>query len=264
MADNHPAKIAKYLLKGWCLLNEYCPNGQNVPLVRSREGQVVCVCGDPTCRYHQAEDGVVCKPTESPRAEAREATETEPSSAPRPFSPPQRSDPVDRNQSDPPAVRRSPSPLSSNSEKVFTTPETKFNCVRLDSVSGGQIVRLHGDSYVVKVRVGIAASSAVDGLDGALQKTVSKFCNHLANRVLIPRSSPGLDIATSTGHVTVTYGNASHYTFPETECVTLTGVTLELIAKWLLERVHGELGERGAQWMEVSLSCSLGEVSTRT
>lgn len=60
---DHPAKIAQYLLKGWCLLNEYCPNGQNIPLVRSREGALLC-CG---CDYYvpppgQAGKAETCTP----------------------------------------------------------------------------------------------------------------------------------------------------------------------------------------------------------
>lgn len=55
---DHPAKIAQYLLKGWCLLNEYCPNGQNIPLVRSRKGELLC-CG---CDYYVPPPGEACAP----------------------------------------------------------------------------------------------------------------------------------------------------------------------------------------------------------
>eukprot|EP00927_Polykrikos_kofoidii_P053276 TRINITY_DN4761_c0_g1_i1.p1 TRINITY_DN4761_c0_g1~~TRINITY_DN4761_c0_g1_i1.p1 ORF type:complete len:350 (-),score=72.01 TRINITY_DN4761_c0_g1_i1:258-1307(-) len=53
MTDNHPAKIAKYLLKGWCLLNENCPAGTNIPLVRSREGVLVCCGCTPACPHYR-------------------------------------------------------------------------------------------------------------------------------------------------------------------------------------------------------------------
>eukprot|EP00928_Gymnodinium_smaydae_P073052 TRINITY_DN56315_c0_g1_i1.p1 TRINITY_DN56315_c0_g1~~TRINITY_DN56315_c0_g1_i1.p1 ORF type:complete len:438 (-),score=105.61 TRINITY_DN56315_c0_g1_i1:44-1357(-) len=52
MSDKHPAKIAKYLLQGWCLLNEYCPNGQNIPLVKSKEGKLVCAGCTSSCPYY--------------------------------------------------------------------------------------------------------------------------------------------------------------------------------------------------------------------
>jgi hypothetical protein len=38
-----PQKIAQKLLQGWAMLNEYCPKGCNVPLVRSRHGERCCV-----------------------------------------------------------------------------------------------------------------------------------------------------------------------------------------------------------------------------
>merc|ERR1740121_2217260 len=60
---NHPALIAKYLLKGYCLLNEYCPLGKNVPLVKSRDGTRICCCGDISCQYNeQAQLGGVAQP----------------------------------------------------------------------------------------------------------------------------------------------------------------------------------------------------------
>jgi len=59
--NRNPSKIAKYLLKGYCLKNEYCPNGQNIPIVQGKDGRQICVGCDRSCPHFaklgDSEDG---------------------------------------------------------------------------------------------------------------------------------------------------------------------------------------------------------------
>jgi uncharacterized Zn finger protein (UPF0148 family) len=38
-SDMYSKKMAEYLLKGWKMLNEYCPETGDVPLMQNREGR---------------------------------------------------------------------------------------------------------------------------------------------------------------------------------------------------------------------------------
>ncbi|CAD7922520.1 unnamed protein product [Amoebophrya sp. A25] len=60
------SSIASYLLRGWCMLNETCPESPSCPLVRSRDGQTVCVSCRPVCRLYPdpAADTVFVKKNE--------------------------------------------------------------------------------------------------------------------------------------------------------------------------------------------------------
>lgn len=208
MADNHPAKIAKYLLKGWCLLNEYCPNGHNIPLVRSRSGQLVCVCGDASCAHHLPEEGVAGYPATAPATQPA-------ASPPRVVAPAQLmpayvaapaqltssapvADSSTRDISIGKALPRDPlfvgsaSDASSLVELALAGPEFGFGCVRVDTVSdqrlGPQPARLIGDRYAARVRVAAVAGSR--GLDASgLRDALRAECNRLERTVLVPEES---------------------------------------------------------------------------
>lgn len=265
MSGNHPAEIAKYLLKGWCLLNEYCPNGHNIPLVRSRENKIVCVCGDQSCPYSaaQGESGKGTPATPAP-VQARELDISPmPAAVQTRGVQPVAESPSRKQFLASPAHSVPDTGLAASfgpCEVTFTCPETRFNCVRLDLRSDG-VPRLLGESYAAKVCVG--TSSSLGDVASSLQEILRKVCRPLVDHVLIPQSS-GVEIARTMGKVTVMgRDGGAEYAFPERECTLLTGVSLESIAKWILEGVSVEKLPGRVDWLEVSLSSSAGEVSCR-
>jgi hypothetical protein len=268
MAGNHPAKIAKYLLKGWCLLNEYCPLGHNIPLVRSRQGQVVCVCCDRSCPHFCGDDG---EPNSKPLpAEAGvDAPATLPQSTNLKLS-----EPSPRDVSG--YTRMSPYQAPRNNEisavvgsgdagsirVAVTSLKDTFSCVRLVSSSSG-IPCLLGESYSAKLQAGTYVGASVEDLSGVLGSAISKSCQQLANRILIPQDCSGADISRSASQVTVTCKDSKEYAFPERECIFLQSVSQDMLAYWILDAVPIEDLAGRVEWMEVSLTSSIGEVSCR-
>lgn len=51
--DSSTKQIGEYLLKGWTLLGDNCPNGCNVPLMRSRDKKHLVCCGCEVDFLHQ-------------------------------------------------------------------------------------------------------------------------------------------------------------------------------------------------------------------
>ncbi|CAD7951543.1 unnamed protein product [Amoebophrya sp. A120] len=50
--------LGEYMLKGWCLLQDTCPVSNTVPLVKSREGHLVCVGCLPVCKLYPMDNPV--------------------------------------------------------------------------------------------------------------------------------------------------------------------------------------------------------------
>mmetsp|Transcript_140944 Transcript_140944/g.270465 ORF Transcript_140944/g.270465 Transcript_140944/m.270465 type:complete len:271 (-) Transcript_140944:155-967(-) len=265
MSGNHPAEIAKYLLKGWCLLNEYCPNGHNIPLVRSRENKIVCVCGDQSCPYSAAgEGGGKSTPLTPAPVQPRELDVTPVSAAAQTRGVQQDTHtPSGKQFLASPALSVPDTGLAASygpSEVSFTCPECRFSCVRLDLRSDG-VPRLLGESYGAKVCVG--TSDSLSDVASSLQDVLRKVCSPLMDHMLIPQKCSGVDIARDMGKVIVKCRDGAEFVLPERECVFLAGVSLESIAKLILEGVCAEKIASRVDWLEVSLSSSIGEVSCR-
>lgn len=273
MADNHPAKIAKYLLKGWCLLNEYCPNGQNIPLVKSREGTMVCAGCDSSCPYYATHGEPQASGTGAAAAPVPAALA--PHLVAMPISGGDAAAHSASVQPTLPSLSSTPlrvggTPASVGSAEVtLQAPESRFCCVRLDYRVGG-IPRLLGETYVAKVRVNLVAPGSSPDVAHALQEAfTTDACRRLSDRVLIPASCPGADISFALGQVTITRSDGTQLSVPEKECVFLPGVTPELIAKYLLEALLcredlvSTLNSSGVRWLEVCLCGSGGEVTYR-
>jgi len=260
MGDNHPALIAKYLLKGYCLLNEYCQKGHsNTPLVRSRDGQLICV----RCENEGAPE----------QTTSTDADETATASAPGPKSVPME---VETPTLAPTLPSLSTTPLriggsaasARAAEVTLEVPECRFNCIHLDYRRGG-MPRLLGNTYTAKVRASLASLGSSPDVSSVLQEAFANAaCAQIRDRVLIPQSCAGAEISRSAGQVRITCTKEDgHFVLPERECTFLPGVVPELIAKHLMDLLLGREGlsmtlqSSGVRWLEVSLSTVDGAVS---
>lgn len=53
--SDHSQVLGQYLLKGWCMLQETCPDNPSVPLMRSRAGVTICVACQNCAHYPRDE-----------------------------------------------------------------------------------------------------------------------------------------------------------------------------------------------------------------
>lgn len=226
MSDNHPAKIAKFLLKGWCLLNEYCPNGQNIPLVRSRDGALVCAGCSSSCP-HYATHG------ESPQVTSVEVSPTLM-----------------------PAVSATSTAIM---EVALEGPKFRFNCVRLLMLDSRR-VRLIGGSYFIQVRFAIPRGSTY--CCNAVEECVEKRCAQFSSSVLLPTKSAA-KMHVAGGQITITDDNDLVITLPECDCLTLAveSITDEALAGTLWEYVVADVTAEALhslRWLEVSVTDACG------
>lgn len=278
MADNHPAHIAKYLLKGWCLLNEYCPEGSNIPLVRSREGQLLCVACNPSCP-HFATYGEQSQSQSAAPAQPKAAPETviaEPAQEAKVIRPVQiqleeEAKPMEEERFAPPARSmqaaglETPEPLQPCSEVAVQGADLGFGSVRLVLSSCDSGPRLAGDYFRVRARLGLLGQGT--GLEAEeLREALQVECNHLAQRVLVPESQ----VDRGGGLVSCACKDGKQITLPESDCVILRAqrVTPEVVASMFWDRlvatpvVEG-FRTAGAQWLEVGIAGSTAEAAIR-
>lgn len=277
MSDNHPAKIAKYLLKGWCLLNEYCPIGNNTPLVKSREGILVCVCGDSACPYFPPEGEQTSKvaarpPPQAQGVQAALPVPTSPGIPDSPYqgTPVQTAAPV-APSSALPAVPVAPSsalpgtsptssslgissavsavPTSAELEVVLTGPDCRFSCVRLETqltAASLQRAKLIGDTFIVAVRFALiqkaGEGAAISLFKTTLQDAIKTECDRLLDKILLPENSKFLEISPVAGQMMVTgYQEGEKFLFPQcdTVLVPVSATTMQELAGWLCQRILG-------------------------
>lgn len=277
---NHPALIAKYLLKGYCLLNEYCPNGKNVPLVKSRDGMRICCCGDPTCQYNeQAQLGGAAQPSAASAATARTPVPVAAAApAPEAWNSPS---PVAMNSAVPVAADLSAERMLQDSgasmvEVGVQGPELHFGCTRL-VVAEDYRPKLLGRSFSAKVKVSLPFSDQTNAFKGAalndLKAAVALECGKLEELVFVPQQNTKLAFRAAEGQVIVTAsdGMSCRFEFPQHQCLQLPCVNVEPfdIAAALWQRVNASaaaaaLKSSGAQWMEVCvIESSVDESSFR-
>lgn len=276
--DSQPAKIAKYLLKGYCLLNEYCPNGQNVPLVRSREGVLLCCCDDPTCPYKEKSAAPAAAASPRPPAvQAAAAVEPPQPASPQHAAASKASEANLTGAGAPPAQAPALAAASYGFQPQIRTvgssaaaaaqgeveltlqgPNFQFSCTRL-AVQQGRRARLLGGSFSVKVR--IATNGQVLDLS-SLRDVVGEGCQKLHERVLVPEQGRGVQVSRAAGQVMVACEDGGRFEFPERDCLALStaSTSAEEIAASLMEvamssDVMSELRSSGrVGWIEVSVA----------
>lgn len=289
MNDNYPAKIAKYLLKGWCLLNEYCPNGTNIPLVKSREGALVCAGCDPSCPHFGTHgdhllgaaattSSSTAVPPPLPVSDVKDSSQDAKLGTFEPRVMAWQPEPVPASLSSTTQVvtERSARPPLGSVAKATPTPsggtavaevglegtDLRFNCVKV-ATERGVPSRLAGDSYEVKLRMAVPTTAGIvfPGADG-LREAVRGECEFLNQQVLVPKQC--LARGPGEGQYKVVTEDGSSILLPQSHCQILpTGVSVSELAAWLWSRITStraaeHLRAAGASWLEVSLRESSG------
>ena len=166
--EAYPNLIAKYLLDGWCMLNESCTK-HLTPLLRSRDGRELCVACEATSR--------------------RQLESAGPPPAPKPFlaepsSARVNAQEIDTGRARPSALRATPA--DGLWEVLVQGPDLKFCCTRLASRDKRRL-RLLAESIAVKVR--LAAAVGVDA--SLLREAAAEICGKLADKVILPKFASG-------------------------------------------------------------------------
>ena len=91
-----------------------------------------------------------------------------------------------------------------------------------------------------------------------------RLCDEIDHRVLLPLENPKLRIAVADDTVTVAYQGQVRYVFPRRDCALLPipNTTVEMLARYLVGRVRGELHGAGAtqlQSIEIEVEENFGQ-----
>lgn len=272
--ESQPAKIAKYLLKGYCLLNEYCPNGQNVPLVRSRDGTLICCCDDLTCPYKEeaaaGPQGGQPRPAagvSKPMATASAAVPAARQAAP-PIPSTKQADSASLDTAagaesvGAQSIRIASGGMNADTgarenQLTLQGAEFQFSCVRL-AARRNQQTQLLGGFFAVTVRIGMDGQLMEVG---SFREAIGAECQRFANHVLLPEHALGVEISRAGGQVVVVCGDSSRFELPERDCLVLpvAGLSVEELVSLIWERVASTdnmaaLRRAGARWMEVAIA----------
>ena len=121
-------------------------------------------------------------------------------------------------------------------------PEHKFSCVRLGSRTHGA-PKLLGETYVAKIRAGVASLGSSPDVSTVLQEAFGSACGQLSDCILMPETCAGAEISRNYGQVTIASTQSQgSFVVPECECIFLLSVAPEIVAKWLLEAILVNLG----------------------
>lgn len=232
------AEIAHYLLKGWCLLNDYCDKGHNTPLVRSRDGKTLCVSCE--AEAHKVSQAIQLEQQTAPKSDDTQKVPSET------------------------AIRSDADPTEGD-EMILRAQGLRLNCIVLEAIPG-QRAQLQGRSYELSVRV------AGPLLPGFVLEHVKKIaleeCNKLSGRVLLPDRSGTVKISPLKGGHSVLCDHGLRMELPEGDSVSLSmrfgsheelaGVICSRLSATSAETLRGA----NARWMELCLSENLGNETT--
>ena len=171
--EAYPNLIAKYLLDGWCMLNESCAT-HLTPLLRSREGRELCVA----CEAMRAQEGggggggggvppapKLFLPERRARGSEAEAGNSGNGGKPK----------AQAAQAHQPRA----APADGLWEVLVQGPDLRFSCTRLSSrdARDKRRLRLLAETLAVKVRLGAAV-----GVDaGLLREATAEICGKLGH-----------------------------------------------------------------------------------
>eukprot|EP00933_Yihiella_yeosuensis_P023904 TRINITY_DN1855_c1_g1_i1.p1 TRINITY_DN1855_c1_g1~~TRINITY_DN1855_c1_g1_i1.p1 ORF type:complete len:330 (-),score=21.95 TRINITY_DN1855_c1_g1_i1:106-969(-) len=278
MSESYPSQIAKYLLKGWCLMNEYCDNGHNTPMLKSREGVLICVACEvarggeaaivPSCSVQTPSAG---EPEPSPSPAVNGACPGTPAKGrppmmphTMPFLPECRATASRSSNLDSPPV--------DFLEVVLNGSDLQFSCTRLARRCQEQRLRLLGDHFSVKVR--FPAQLDADSL--AVREAARTSCERLGDRIVLPRlgqSSTRAEVSIEEGseEIEICFEGKKQrrFVFPREDCLLIPGsqVTPDALASLIWEDLEKTISTRLSsqevtRWLEVSIVDSAGQETT--
>ena len=152
---------------------------------------------------------------------------------------------------------------------AVTKEDLVFAAAHFITLPGHRCETLHGHNYRAGVTVaGELEPDAWYVLDFvALKRLMKRLTDELDHRVLLPRTSPVLEIRETGGSLAVSFAGMPRYVFPAGDCVLLPvpNTTVEMLARHLTDRVRQELWREGVRhltWIELEVEENFGQAAT--
>jgi len=237
--------MGPYLLKGYSMLNELCPNGHGVPLLKSQDGVSVCCCGDQTCEF--AEEGgskAVLSGVQHAAPDSQQQATLQDT----------------RVTHERPCI-----------EITLHNDDFKFRSVSLVQRCSDRMI-LRGGSNVVRVRLTLQTDEGGRSHDmSSLRASIASECKRMTDMALLPEQSDRLKIVAQNGNIVVATSTGQRFDFLDSgrECILLPckNVDIAAIAEYLWERLasleENRLLRNVLKWMEVTVNDSFAESAFR-
>jgi 6-pyruvoyltetrahydropterin/6-carboxytetrahydropterin synthase len=125
-----------------------------------------------------------------------------------------------------------------------------FSSAHFITFAGHRCEGLHGHNYRASVTIEGALNEeswfVFDFVE--LKRIMKRLCDEIDHLVLLPTKSDRVRVSEEGDTVHVAVDGTPRYVFPRRDCALLPvpNTTVEMIAKLLTERLHGELQQRGA------------------
>ena len=126
-----------------------------------------------------------------------------------------------------------------------------FASAHFITFAGHRCEGLHGHNYRARVTVEGALNQeswfVFDFVE--LKRIMKRLCDEIDHLVLLPTKSDRIGILEQGETVSVSVDGKPRYVFPRKDCALLPipNTTVEMLAKLLTERLHGELQTMGAR-----------------
>jgi 6-pyruvoyltetrahydropterin/6-carboxytetrahydropterin synthase len=143
-----------------------------------------------------------------------------------------------------------------------------FASAHFITFAGHRCEGLHGHNYRARVTVEGALNPeswfVFDFVE--LKRIMKRLCDEIDHLVLLPTQSTRIAVAEQAENVTVSVDGVAKYVFPRRECALLPipNTTVEMLAKLLATRLHGELqtlDARGLTSIEMEVEENFGQVA---
>lgn len=143
---------------------------------------------------------------------------------------------------------------------------TVFCSAHFITFAGHRCEALHGHNY----RAGVTVEGALDEeawfvFDFVqLKRLMKQLCDEIDHLVLLPLQSDRIQVREEGEFVRVSVDGKPRYVFPRRDCALLPvpNTTVEMLAKLLTERLHGEMekaGARGITAIEMEVEENFGQ-----
>jgi 6-pyruvoyltetrahydropterin/6-carboxytetrahydropterin synthase len=130
-----------------------------------------------------------------------------------------------------------------------------FASAHFITFAGHRCEGLHGHNYRARVTVeGELNEESWFVFDFVeLKRIMKRLCDEIDHLVLLPLESDRVKVTEDGDVVSVAVDGKPRYVFPRKDCALLPipNTTVEMIAKMLTERLHGELQAQGARSVKV-------------
>eukprot|EP00928_Gymnodinium_smaydae_P017269 TRINITY_DN16602_c0_g2_i2.p1 TRINITY_DN16602_c0_g2~~TRINITY_DN16602_c0_g2_i2.p1 ORF type:complete len:532 (-),score=69.01 TRINITY_DN16602_c0_g2_i2:23-1519(-) len=183
--------LSKRLLKGYCMLSDSCPVGHSIPLLRDKDGALVCCCGDAACEYSEKEVAPAAVSSSAVEISGRRTASSVEQKVPSSDS---------AGNSEAPRDTRT---VEAVYEISIHDSDFRFSCASL-VVRPDKRLKMTGGSFSVKLRLALCARSDGRTHDtSAFKRLVAHECRQLTEKVVLPRYGDEFQLTSSNGQLVV-------------------------------------------------------------